>query len=251
MVWLLLLLPLSGDDDAPAIAFHPTLVEARTSEVPPADGERLPMVVNFHAPWCSWCRKMQVDTFVDPAVTAFADKFLWVRIDSDEHPDVAARFEVTGLPDTFVLNGKDEVIASHPGYMPPDQFADFLTEALENPQPPRVLIGDLLARLSEDQSDEDRRDTLTHIVERLSAPDRQGRQESLAALANAGPQIWQDLLDLMADERLAIRAAAGGALSRASGADLPFDPFADSAAREQQINDWREWIAAEDRLPAI
>jgi hypothetical protein len=98
--------------------------------------------------------------------------------------------------------------------------------------------------LSEDGSDEERRETVTLIVERLAAPDREGRHESLESLAGAGPGIWPTLLDLMADERLAMRAAAGGALSRATSADLPFDPFTDAADREAQIQQWREWLAA-------
>ena len=244
IVWVLCLLPFSGGDAEREIVFHSTIAEARASEQPPPEGERRPLVITFHAPWCSWCRKMEVDTFRAPEVTALADKFLWVRIDVDEHPGVAARFDVTGLPDSLVLNGRDEVIASQAGYMPPDVFASFLHEALENLQPPRALLNDLLARWSEDGSESERRETLTRIVEHLAGPDRQGRAEALEALAKAGPEIWTMLLDLMAHERLAIRAAAGGALSRASRADLPFDPFADSASRERQIQQWREWMTA-------
>lgn len=241
--WLFCLVPISAA--AGEIEFHPTIEAARAQET--AEGERRPLVVTFHASWCSWCRKMEIDTLRDEEVTALAGKFLWVRADVDEHPDLAARFDVTGLPDTFVLNGQDQIIASQPGYMSPDAFASFLKDALENPRPPRALLRDLLARLSGDEPESQRRETVARVVEHLAGPDRQGRAESLKALAHAGPEIWPMLLEAMSDERLAVRAAAGGALLQITRADLPFDPFAPSAARERQLDDWRAWVAAQEQ----
>ena len=49
----------------------------------------------------------------------------------------------------------------------------------------------------------------------------------------------------MADDRLAVRAAAAGALKHASKAELPFHPFADSPIRQQQIAGWQKWLASQ------
>jgi hypothetical protein len=46
----------------------------------------------------------------------------------------------------------------------------------------------------------------------------------------------------MRDERLSVRAAAGGALVIMTRSGLRFDPFAAPEAREVHLAAWRDWI---------
>jgi hypothetical protein len=142
-----------------------------------------------------------------------------------------------------VLNGEDRVIASQPGYVPPEAFVAFLNRALENPQPIEDVLPDLLAKLENATEPEERDATLTQVVERLAGAERDGRPAALAAVTKAGPIVWPRLLALMSDERLSVRAAAGGTLAHITKSGLLFDPFAPGEERSRQVARWQTWIS--------
>ncbi len=198
---------------------------------------------------------MDVNTFKSPEVEALADKFLWVKVDVDEQKELAARFHVHGLPHTIVLDTKDRTIAQVDGYLPPERFVRFLT----NPQPAANRVDDLLEKLRQAESDEDNGKEQTgsedagkeetaiivkEVVELIARPNRQGRDEVLASFKKNRLAVQPVLLDLMSDERLAIRAAAGHSLKHCLAVGLTFDPFADQATRAAQLADWRNAVDA-------
>ena len=61
--------------------------------------ERKPIVVDFYAEWCAPCQRMETTTFKDERVRTLLERCVFVRIDTDEHPDVTKRMAVEGLPD--------------------------------------------------------------------------------------------------------------------------------------------------------
>jgi len=227
-----------GAAPARAIAFHRTIDEARKS----AKSEQ-PVVLVFGAHWCQWCRKMETDTLTDPKVTTIAGQFLWVKIDIDKDHELAARYGVDGVPVAVVVDKLGRILGAESGYMPPAKFVDFLTQSAANPHPDE-LLPDLVDRFIKAHGSADVRDATEGLVQQLAKPARLNRDEILAALQKKGPTIWPLLLGFMADDRLAVRAAAAGALKHASKAELPFHPFADSPLRRQQIDGWRAWLAS-------
>jgi thioredoxin-related protein len=239
IAFLLLTLVFAGD--AFAVDFAATIDAAREKEAAAPEARR-PMVVMFSSATCTWCRKMEVDTFPSDQVAAVADKFLWAKVDVEEHEELAARFNVRGLPHTVVLNGDDRVIAAQPGYLPPERFVEFLEAALANPQPIEDVLPSLLEKLTGATEAEARDAALTEIIERMALADREGRAEALESLTKLGALISPRLLALMADERLAVRAAAGSTLAQATKAELPFDPFAPAETRAEQLAAWEIWI---------
>jgi thiol:disulfide interchange protein len=64
-----------------------------------AQKERKPVVLDFFAKWCAPCQRMEKTTFKDERVKALLERCVFVRIDTDKHPDVAKRMAVEGLPD--------------------------------------------------------------------------------------------------------------------------------------------------------
>jgi len=185
---------------------------------------------------------MEVNTFKSPEVAELADKFLWVKVDVDEQKELAARFRVHGLPHTIVLDAKGRTIAEAGGYLPPERFVRFLTQSLTNPQPGVHLVDDLVEKLRQAETDEQTRQIVTELVELVAKPNRQGRDEVLASFKQPRLAVRPVLLDLMSDERLSVRAAAGRSLKHCLDAGLTFDPFADQATREAQLADWRKAV---------
>jgi len=226
----------------PAIDFQDTIEAARAAEKAATPEERRPLVITFSSVSCVWCRKLEVDTFPSPEVAAVADKFLWVKTDVDENEALAARFNVRGLPQTYVLDADDRIIASQPGYLAPEKFAAFLTNALENPQPLDDVLPNLLAELSGAEPEE-RPSVLTRVVEYVARADAEGRQSALRAVDSLGKEAWPTLLELLGDERLSVRAAAGGTLAHVAKSGIAFDAFAPDEERTQQVAAWTNWIA--------
>jgi thioredoxin-like negative regulator of GroEL len=228
-----------------AVEFQPSIEAARETEAAASPEQRKPLVLAFGAEWCGWCRKMELDTFPSPEVSALADHFLWVKVDVDEDEALSARFRVRGLPHTFVLNGDDRVIASHPGYLPTDEFVEFLNEALTNPQPIEDILGDLLAALDAAEAHDERAAAVKKLIEHLARAEHAERTVALAELAAAQGELLSPIAQLLADERLAVRAAAYGVLSTLSHKELPFDPFAAADERQPQVAAWVQWTASQ------
>lgn len=73
-----------------------------------AQKENKPIVLDFFAGWCAPCLRMEKTTFKDERVKTLLDRCVFVRVDTDKHPEIAKRMAVEGLPDIrFALhNGK-------------------------------------------------------------------------------------------------------------------------------------------------
>ena len=66
--------------------------------------ENKPVVIDFFAEWCAPCQRMEKTTFKDEKVKALLERCVLIRVDTDQHPDIAKRMAVEGLPDSrFVL----------------------------------------------------------------------------------------------------------------------------------------------------
>lgn len=204
-----------------------------------------PIVLEFGASWCGWCRKLESQTLADKRVAAEAAKFLWVKIDIDEKPDLAATYHVRGVPHTVVINAKGQTLAEQVGFVAADGFLAFLQSGLDAEAQQQIAAGD-----DGDQKPADLSQTLTTLVEGLSKSERGGRDQLLEAISQCGPVAWPVLEKLMNDQRLAIRAAAAGALGKMTHAGLMFDPFADQAQRQRQLALWHDWIQQHAPAPA-
>ena len=123
--------PVAADEQttAPAvkaqpISWHHTLPEALAE----AKTRKTFILVDFHADWCGWCTKLDQDTLSNAEVQARLRDFTLLKIDTDKYPDLAQRFNVTGLPTTAILDANSKVIFSQSGYMVPKEYLQFLAQ---------------------------------------------------------------------------------------------------------------------------
>ena len=92
----------------------------------------LPVVVDFWAPWCGPCR--MVAPLLDKLAKEKAGKLLIAKVNTDDNPQWAQKFNVQGIPTMlFVANGK--VIHQQVGALPEpmlrstvDQFMNVVEE---------------------------------------------------------------------------------------------------------------------------
>lgn len=93
-----------------------------------AGRERKPVVIDFYADWCKWCKVMDEETFTDPEVAKkLKEDYICVRVDTEKDPRVSQQFGVTGLPTLVFMTPDAEIITKIPGYIEKDTFLPILS----------------------------------------------------------------------------------------------------------------------------
>ena len=85
------------------------------------------MLLNFYADWCTFCKKMDKETFTDPDIVKLLNKeFISIKVNKDKEEAVARKYFVRGLPMIWFMEPDGEKISSLPGFIPPEMFMQIL-----------------------------------------------------------------------------------------------------------------------------
>jgi len=215
-----------------------------------APDDTRPRVIIFGSTSCGWCRKLAADTLTSPLLNDYENRFAWLKIDVDEHEELASRYGVTGLPQTIITDAQGNVIGEKSGYVPAIHFATFLDETLRNP---RSTASDLAKWLADLKSSETtlRRESARLLLQHVSRVEGPDRDQAIAALKQHGPAGWSEIAPYLEHPRLSMRAAAGGLLQRVTLANRDFDPFADLPLRSEQSQAWKAWVESQGGTVAM
>ncbi|CAN5258315.1 hypothetical protein BH18CHL2_BH18CHL2_01960 [soil metagenome] len=94
------------------------------------DADR-PILLAISAVWCHWCHVMDETSYSDPQViSAINGRYVAIRVDNDQRPDVNRRYNMGGWPTTAFLTPEGEVI--HGGtYVPPDAMRSYVAQVAD------------------------------------------------------------------------------------------------------------------------
>lgn len=84
-----------------------------------------PMFIDFTAPWCVYCTKLDMTTYEDSAVIdKLNSDYIPVKLDSasSETAALVKKFPFDGLPTLITLDAKETLLKKETGYMSPDKF---------------------------------------------------------------------------------------------------------------------------------
>lgn len=111
------------EETVDALSFDEALAKARR--------DRKPVVIDFTASWCQPCQRMLRDTFPDAKVAALLEQCVFVKVDTDDHAQLAKRFGVVGLPDIRFLSPEGNELRRFLDFQNPKTFALALEDLLQ------------------------------------------------------------------------------------------------------------------------
>ncbi len=107
--------------DVDASNFHELVLEK---------SKHVPVVIDFWAEWCGPCKSLK--PILEKLAEEFAGRFVLAKINADQNQDLAAQFQVRGIPSVkAVFNG--EILDEFSGAMPEATVREFLKRIIPSP----------------------------------------------------------------------------------------------------------------------
>jgi thioredoxin-related protein len=106
-----------------------------------AMAQKKPMIIDFYADWCAWCKRMDEEVFCDSGVAKrLKDDFICIRIYTDKDPNETLRYKqhvlskpefssmvgIQGLPTVVFMDRNADLITKIPGFVKKDVFLPLL-----------------------------------------------------------------------------------------------------------------------------
>lgn len=105
-----------------------------------AKNEKKPAVVDFYTDWCVYCKKMEKETFSDPAIKQrFSKDWITIRVNAEDsnksgtidgktmtYPEMTKYFNISGFPTILFIDKDNKPVHPLPGFVPAEPFGYIL-----------------------------------------------------------------------------------------------------------------------------
>ena len=96
-----------------------------------AEEKKLPLLIHFYADWCTPCQRMEREVFTNSTVKdLLAGHFIAVKINSDHHQELLARYGVQTLPSDVIVDSlTGRVLAIKSGFQDRNGYLAYTSQA--------------------------------------------------------------------------------------------------------------------------
>jgi thioredoxin 1 len=84
------------------------------------------VVADFWAPWCGPCRRLS--SVIDQMADQFAGKVKVGKLNVDENPNIAVKYDVMTIPRILFFKGSETPIHQESGVLSPESLAGLITQ---------------------------------------------------------------------------------------------------------------------------
>src|SRR6266540_2655844 len=96
-----------------------------------ARAERKPVLLSISATWCHSCHEMDRTSYSDPFIaTLINERFVPIRVDADDRPDISERYNLGGWPTTAFLTPEGQILAGGT-FVPVERMPGVLAQVAE------------------------------------------------------------------------------------------------------------------------
>lgn len=232
----------------PAHAARVSWVKDYAEGMAKARTEKRPVVLDFYADWCGWCKVMDRETYGNAGVAAVLTNYICIKVDVEQDTDTAFTFRIGSLPRTIVVDAEGRLLGDRVGYLQPEPFLAFLQDAAQSASPEAPIVPGqeralFLSRMAElSATARTNQAALAELVDHLDHPEATVRKAAREALEKAGPVAIPVLLPLLAHEKLETRIASHAILMQLADDTPGFDPWAGRAERQAALVEWEHWL---------
>jgi HEAT repeat protein/thiol-disulfide isomerase/thioredoxin len=197
-----------------------------------------PILVDFGAAWCGWCRKLD-EEIKKPGVQQRLAGWTRVRLDLDKDPEIARQLSVGPIPALRVLTSSGRTVATRDGYLGADELVRWLAE-----QQPRAATGEALVAEPTDAA------SAEALVARIADADPVLRETATRRLLKHPDLAAPKVVDTFATGTLAVRLAAIELLQEWEAPLAGMDPWEPATLTKERLEALKKWAASQKKRPA-
>ena len=120
--------------------------------------QKKPVMVDFYADWCSWCKKMDKEVFNEANVKKeLMSKYILVKVDTESNDTIkyegktyspqefSSAFGVTGLPTLLFIDKNGKPVTKLPGYVPATEFKPIIEYIFKECYTKNIALADFIS----------------------------------------------------------------------------------------------------------
>jgi thioredoxin 1 len=89
-----------------------------------------PVLVDFWAVWCGPCRALAPT--IDRIADQFNGKIKVGKLNTDDHPEIAVKYNINSIPQILLFNGSDQPVDKTVGVQAEATFVKMINRVLES-----------------------------------------------------------------------------------------------------------------------
>ncbi len=86
--------------------------------------------VDCYTDWCSWCKKLDQETFTDPRFQELSTNFVLLKVNGDKEPAFCTKYSVRAYPTMLFLKPNGDEVRRIKGFLNADALITIMKEVL-------------------------------------------------------------------------------------------------------------------------